>query len=637
MTRLKELTQELVDVRAQLANKNDQLMAAVAQPRDDPDAKRKITDLTTEIARLQELLTTANNNKHQSKQDLQASQELIAATQKQLRETEAKLQTAETDLRQVQSTGRKFQIDCKNAIEKARQDIITITAGEKRDMAIQHNSIVEDLKKNHLETENQLRSALEELESSKRSNTDQATIISELKSDIIDCRHHLQQYLEDMQDLDRLAIPPEEISRQTQELSWFRQTLAEYQSTVQDLTDDLPIDIDLIRKEFQERMKEAYGNKQELERLRKENDQLRRTIADAEKLQQHDGQQARSRTPTSGKPTKYSLKPKPFIAPPPPPGERHTRSPPVIHKQSSRKPAARQSSHMQPQHSGEAFAAQNVRQRSKSNNFGANVTSTPSRLGESSSGAQTPGQIKPFSSMSSSSPLTDLESIVDKLDSVHSHAELQQLYQSKNHKLVTHSYGESSTSSQHGSHKNQNLGDNGSAREDERRAGSESDEEFVTFPRKMKGPSHAEESYQRRTTRPLRSALKKTTHTADADVLQEQPNAPSSQNSLAMVRKTTSQSTRKTNAGLSSMSRSGASSYNRIASGNVKGTQDSHPKEQAKPDAMLVLEPPPPVGRFKRQRSTSALAVAARPAKAPRISLGPRTSRTVIPDSQEQM
>ncbi|KAM3066157.1 hypothetical protein ACMFMF_010474 [Clarireedia jacksonii] len=637
ITRLKELTQELVDVRAQLANKNDQLSAAVAQPRDDPEAKRKIADLTTETSRLQDLLNTANYDKRQSKQDLQASQELIAAVQKQLCETEAKLQAAETGLRHVQSTSKKFQIECKNAVEKARQDIITTTAGEKREMAAQHNSMVEDLRKKYTETESQLQIALKEVESSKKLNNHQAAILSELKSDIAICKSHLQQHREEIQVLNQFSMPTEELARQKQELSLFRQAFAEHQSAVQDLRSGLPIDIDLIRNEFLERLKEACGNKQELERLQKENDHLRGKIADSEKLQQHDTQQARSRTPTIIKPTKYSLKAKTFTVPPPPlppTGDRNIKSP-LIYKQPSHKPAARQSSHVQKQHNGEGLAAQNFRQRSKSNSFRADIASAPSGQGESPQRGLAPGHIRPFSSIPSSSPLTDIESIIDNLDSVNSHAELQRMYQSKGHKQDSFQYGESSANSQPGAHRDKNVEDDGSAKDEYRNvASSESDEEFSTLPRKMKGLSHAEESHQRRTAKPLRSVLKKTSVAGSADLLQEQINALTS---LAGVRKPTSQSTRKSNAGLSSMSRSGASTYNRIASGNVKNTQDSHPDKQGKSDAMLVWEPPPPVGRFKRQGSTSALAVAARPAKAPRISLGPRTSRTVIPDSQEQM
>ncbi|KAI9640716.1 hypothetical protein NHQ30_011025 [Ciborinia camelliae] len=615
VARLNELTRELSDIRSQLMNKTEQLALSTAQPREDPEMKRKIDDLTMDTLRLQSLLTAANNDKLLAENSVQTHQATITTVQNHLRETEDKLKNVELAMETLEGSNRKFQNECRSATERVRQETTQLALSRRKDLVAQHDTIVNDLNHKQAETEKKLQIAVEKSKTSKETTDKHSKTISKLQSEIATYKDQLLQQKLQLQSLEESSISATQLLKQKeehdQEILSIRQEQANQQASSQACREQSL----KIKGELEGAQKRLRGMNEENENLKKENDRLRQRLESINAITE-DSQNV------IGGPSRVG----------------DTRPP-------ARRPAERRSSNSHSQRHDEVIG---VNQR-KAPEFidNAVITSSLSRTyGDNNGGSQTP--IKPFHTIASleTSPLTDLEDIMPKVQSAHSREELERVY-NKNRQVSNDKIAHIDTvvRSKYYPHGEGNLGTPNSKRSAVVIA---VEGVLINTPNQMPRaiPSIVQESIQRRMSKPLKSAMKKGDHQdtpitlgSSQDQVYNQKDNDESVN--AIFKKPALRNNRGLNNGLQAIPRTGASSYNRIASGKPNIPSSRAPEQQTKAAAPLY-EPTPEIKRnaMKRARSNSTFVAQDlqpnKPAKAPRISHRQPINKTVIPDSQDR-
>ncbi|KAJ8062845.1 hypothetical protein OCU04_008100 [Sclerotinia nivalis] len=612
VARMYELTRELADVRSQLINKAEQLAISVAQPREDPELKKKVDDLITETSRLQKLLSIANDDKSQAENSVQIHQATITTTQNQLRETEDKVRKAEATIEKMEGNNRKLQIECRSAMERVRQETTQLALSQKKDLVAQHDSLVNDLKHKQTETEKKLHVAVEKSKKSQWATDEHAKTINRLKSEIATYKDQLLQQKLQLQSLEESSISAPQLQKykqeHKQEILSIRQEQANQRASSNACRDECL----KIKGEIEGAQKRLRDMNDANELLMKENDRLRKRLEDVSPVTED----------IVGGPSRVD----------------DTRP-------SSRRPAERRSSnfHNQPHDklmggSHSEFKIDAVLASSSSRTISsASRTSSSQVYGDNSGGNQTP--TKPSTNIASleTSPLTDLEDIMPNVQSAHSREELQRVY-NKNRQVSNDKIAQmDSVRSKYYPHGEHTLG---TPKSKTNKVVIAVEGESVSTPNQasVPVPSIAEENIQRRMNKPAKSALKKTDHQdsfINPDGSQSQVYNPRDERLTAVFKKPAPRNNRGLDTGLHATLGTGASSYNRIASStpNIPNSRAPEPR----------YEPTPEIKRnaIKRARSNSSLAAQnlqpTKPAKAPRMYHRQQTNKTIIPDSQDRL
>ncbi|CAD6449341.1 3a57fe20-1310-4ffe-adb9-110df8352a76 [Sclerotinia trifoliorum] len=601
IARMHELTQELADVRLQLINKAEQLAISNAQPREDPELKKKVDDLVTEISRLQKLLSTANDGKSQAENSAQIHQATITSTQNQLREKEDKLRNAKSTIEKMEGNNQKLQIECRSAMERVRQETTQLALSQKKDLVAQHDSLVNDLKHKQAETEKKLHVTVEKSKKSQWTIDEHTKTINRLKSEIATYKDQVLQQKLQLQSLEESSISASQLQKYNQEILSIRQEQENQRASSNACRDEYL----RINGEIEGAQKRLRDMNEANELLMTENGRLRKRLEDASTVTEEivggpnrvDDARPSSRRPAERKSINFHSQPHDKLV-----GRNHSEF-----------------------KNDAVLASSSLRTTSS-----ASRTSSSRAYGDNSSGNWTP--IKPSTNNASleTSPLTDLEDIMPNVESAHSREELQQVY-NKNRQVVNDKVDQvDSVRSKYYPHGEHTLG---TPKSKFNKVVIAIQGELVNTPNQAPGliPSLAEENIQRRMNKPTKSALKKTDH-QDSFII---PDGPQSQVYNPIFKKPAPRNNRGLDTGLHATRGTGASSYNRIASSTPQVSNSRAPEPR--------YEPTPEIKRnaIKRARSNSSLAAQnlqpAKPAKAPRMYHRQPSNKAIIPDSQDRL
>lgn len=605
IARMYELTRELADVRLQLINKAEQLEISNAQPREDPELKKKVDDLVTETSRLQKLLLTANDDKSQAENNVQIHHATITSTRNQLRETEDKLRNANSTIEKMEGNNQKLQIECRSAMEMVRQETTQLALCQRKDLVAQHDSLVNDLTHKQTETEKKLHVAIEKSKKSQWAIDEHAKTINRLKSEMATYKDQVLQQKLQLQSLEESSISAPQLQKYKQEHKQEILSIRKEQENQRASSNACRDECLRIKGEIEGAKKRLRDMNETNELLMTENDRLRKLLEDTSTVTEE----------VFGVPSRVDDA-----------------------RPSSRRPAERKSNNFHNQahdklvggnHS--EFKNDAVLASSSSRTMSSTSQTSSSRAyGDNSGRNWTP--IKPSTNTASleTSPLTDLEDIMPNVESAHSREELQRVY-NKNRLVSNDKIAQvDSVRSKYYPRGEQTIG---TPKSKVNKVVIAVEEESINTPSQAPGPipSLAEENIQRRMNKPTKSALKKTDH-QDSFVI---PDGPQGQAYNPIFKKPAPRNNRGLDTGLHATRGTGASSYNRIASSTPKISNSRVPEPR--------YEPTPEIKRnaIKRARSNSSLAAEnlqpAKPAKAPRVSRRQPSNKTMIPDSQDRL
>ncbi|TEY71602.1 hypothetical protein BOTCAL_0090g00290 [Botryotinia calthae] len=611
IARMDELTQELAGVHSELMGKTQQLAISLTQPREDPELKRKVDELTTETSRLEGLLTTANNDKLQGERAIQNHQTTINNTQKQLRDMEEKFRNAESTMKALKAENQKFQIDCISNTERVRQGTTKLALSQRNELLAQHDSLVNDLKHKQVETEKRLQIAIEKSKAFEEATDKHSKTVSELESKIATYKDQLLQQRLQLQSLEESSISPDQFQKFRQEHKREILSIRKEQESQHALSQACREESLRIKTELEDTHRRLHGIIEENGYLSKENDRLRRRLEDTnamtESMQNMIGN-----------------------------SHRVDDIQPISRNDnlsSSRRLAERRSSnfHNQPLEKGMGENQHRVREfQTDEVNKTSSRTLSPSYTYDDNNGAsQTP--IQPFSTITTlaTSPLTDLEDVMPMVQSAHSREDLQRVY-NKNRQLSNDKIAKMESRSKYHPYGREQFG---TPKSKINKVMLTLEGEYVDTPTRASRTilSVAEESVQRRTNKPLKSALKKGDY-QDYSIPLDAPQDQVHNQDERIFKKPAPRNNHSASIGLQATRGTGTGSYNRIASGEPKIASSRAPEPR--------YDPTPEIKRnaMKRARSNSSLHTQdlqpTKPAKAPRINRRPPINKTIIPDSQ---
>ncbi|RAL62610.1 hypothetical protein DID88_004457 [Monilinia fructigena] len=587
LSRFNELTLKLADVRSQLTSRDEQLAILNAQPREDPEMNRKVDGLNAETSRLKSLLATANNSKLQAENTVQTYQETITTLHDQLRETEKKLRTVESNMKAFEENHTLFKIESRSATEMARQEINQIALSQRNDLEAKHDILVNNLKHKQADIENKLQAAVEDSKASKKAFDDQAKNVGKIELEIAIYKDQLSQQKLQLQKLEETSIPAHQILMQRQKHQ--QEILSIRQEQVNQLASS------------QACRDESLRIKDELEGAQKRLRGITATTENNQMLVSNPNSVYDSRTPL-------------------------------------RRPAERRSgkySNVYNQRNDGVMAGD--QRKVPESRTSAVLTSSFSRAHEDNiGGSLTP--IRQFSAIASldTSPLTDLEDIMPDVQTAHSQEELQ-VYKNRQVSNDKSAHTENVLSKYY-SGVDENLG---STNSNQNAVLLTTEGGFISGPNQVSKsiPSFAQESIQRRTRKPLKSAMKKCDNQdcpISLDSSRGQVHCQKDEGATATSKKATLRNNRGLNNSLQSISRTGSSGYNRIAEAQPSLAGPRAP-EQSK--VAPLYEPTPEIKRNAMKRTRSNLSFAAqdtqptKPVKAPKLNHRQPINKAVILDS----
>ncbi|KAK8903907.1 hypothetical protein QC760_007347 [Botrytis cinerea] len=611
VARMNELTRELTDVHSELMGKTQQLAISLAQPREDPELKRKVDELTTETSRLEGLLTAAKNDKLQVERAIQTHQTTIDTTQKQLRDIEEKFRNAESSMKALEAENQKLQIDCMSNTEIARQDTTKLALSQRKGLLAQHDSLVNDLKHKQVETEKRLQIAIEKSKTFEETTDKHMKTVGELESKIATYKDQLLQQRIQLQSLEESSISPDQLQKFKQEQKREISSIRKEQESQHALSQAYREESLRIKTELEDTHRRLHGMNEENGHLSKENDRLRRRLEDINAMYESTQNMiGNSHRVNDIQPTSRNG-----------------------NLSSSRRVAERRSSnfHSQPLEKSMGENQHRVRefQTDEVSKTSSRTLSSSYTYDDNNGGSQTP--IKPFSTITTlaTSPLTDLEDVMPMVQSAHSREDLQRLY-NKNRQLSNDKIAKMESQPKYYPYGGEQFG---TPKSKINKVMPALEGEFVDTPTQASRaiPSVAEESVKRRTNKPLKSALKKGDYQDYSIPLDASKDQVHNQDER-IFKKPAPRNNHSGSIGLQATRGTGTGSYNRIASGEPKFASSRAPEPR--------YEPTPEIKRnaMKRARSNSSLHTQdlqpTKPAKAPRINRRPPINKTVIPDSQ---
>ncbi|TGO21203.1 hypothetical protein BPAE_0234g00150 [Botrytis paeoniae] len=611
VARIDELTRELAVAHSELTEKTQQLAISLAQPREDPEFKRKVDELTTETSRLEGLLTAANHDKRQAEKDIQAHQATITTTQKQLRDTERKFRDVESTMKALEVENHKSQRNCISATERVRQETAKVAMSQTKELLAQHDSLVNDLEHKQAETEKRLQTALEKSKTLKEATDKHTKTISELESKISTHKDQLLQQKLQLQSLEESSISPDQFQKFKKEHKQEILSVRKEQASQLASSEACREESHKIKVELEGAHRRLRGMNEENEHLAKENDRLRKRLEDINAMTESTQNMIGS-------------------------SHRVDNIRPISrndNRSSSRRPAERRSSnfHYQPLEKVMGENQHRVRefQTDEVNKTSPRTLSSSHTYGDNSGGSQTP--IETFSTIATlaTSPLTDLEDVMPMVQSAHSREDLERVY-NKNRQLSNDKIAQMESRSKYYPYGEEHLG---TPKSKINKVMLALEGEFVDTPTQASRTilSIAEESVQRRTNKTLKSALKKGDHqdySIPHDASQDQVHNQDERH----FKKPAPRNNHGSSIGLQATRGTGTGSYNRIASGEPKVTSSGAPEPR--------YQPTPEIKRnaMKRARSNPSLHTQdlqpTKPAKAPRINRRPPINKTIIPNSQ---
>lgn len=533
---LDELKRDLFDCRTQLGAKNDELIMALASPKEETRLQAKIQDLENSNSTLVTQLEGASQETSRVKEQLNELHEMIQRKEQQARELEQKFNDAQMNIKNFNAEKNKY-ITVQDSEKKCR-DIAKAADAQKVTMKIKLESEIKNLERRNKEVEAELVFANQEVRRYRDGNDAYSDKATQLQAELKLYKERFAQQFSQLQQLDT-RITEGETSRTN--LPRPQGEVAELRNYFLSVRSETAQSIDAVARTLRN-MEERFRN---LDSLEKEKDKLEEQNVSLQKrvetLSDHSistpEETLRSNSNRMGpKNLAFQLEKElhatPSLIMETPAVQKTGETPATNHhldtsyfnfapsvlqhqgtNQRTLRAASRKRSNL-----AQARAAEGV------DSLSSRLTAPPSTAAPSYglrystvdvlAETQTPSYIRPFSEMTPiddvSSDLTDMDPVVEQLDLVNTQQQLHDRIEEgriSKYKRADISAHDSNTALQTvTTHTVALLGKVAPVHQ----ANDDGNPPAEVIKFTKSAPSNSEESYRRRTSQPGKSALKKT-------------------------------------------------------------------------------------------------------------------------------
>lgn len=241
------LRQDLSNVQGQLAEKTEKLTTILNRPRDDPILQTRVEELANANRYLQSLVEAADKKASLAGEESCLHQESSAEIQRRVQEVEEKLRKSERMVEKFNEEKNKYVASCRMIAEKIRQDATTASNNQKIEMAAQHDEAVRVLEQRRTESESQLRLLRKEHQRVRDENAKYARDAEKLLTDLGLLKDQSMQQAKLIQQLESLHLTERNVEFKVQEVQALRKELAEIRRVSTENSINLEKALDEIR------------------------------------------------------------------------------------------------------------------------------------------------------------------------------------------------------------------------------------------------------------------------------------------------------------------------------------------------------------------------------------------------------
>ena len=273
-SRIDELERDLTNYRDQLAAKSDELTAALALPKEDPQLRSKLYDLQNMNALLRSQIDSVGLEYGLAKESVQSSQEASARFQDQIRELDQKLSVAVGTIKRTAEEKDAYIAASKQDIEKAKKEIAEAANAAKNETGMRHAATVKNFEQRRIETESQLKMAKEDLQRCQEQNTNYAKHIDDLMTEMAGYKESLNQQASQIKDIEGQNPSREYLDTRDQNIESAHAELASLKADLGVASNEAAEKLDEARRG----QAEAANQMQMMEKLQEEKKDLRSEI-----------------------------------------------------------------------------------------------------------------------------------------------------------------------------------------------------------------------------------------------------------------------------------------------------------------------------------------------------------------------
>jgi uncharacterized coiled-coil DUF342 family protein len=197
---LDELKRDLFDCRTQLGAKNDELIMALASPKEETRLQAKIQDLENSNSTLVTQLEGANQETTRVKEQLNELHEMSQRKEQQARELEQKFNDAQMNIKNFNAEKNKYMTVQDS--EKKCQDIVKAADAQKATMKIKLGSEIKNLEQRNKEVEAELVFANQEVRRYRDGNDAYSDKATQLQAELKLYKERFAQQFSQLQQLD---------------------------------------------------------------------------------------------------------------------------------------------------------------------------------------------------------------------------------------------------------------------------------------------------------------------------------------------------------------------------------------------------------------------------------------------------
>ena len=270
-SRIDELERDLTNYREQLAAKSDELTAALALTKEDPQLRSKLYDLQNMNALLRSQIDSVGLEYSLAKESVQSSQEASARFQDQIRELDKKLSVAAVLIKRTAEEKDAYIATSKQDIEKAKKEVAEAANAAKNETGMRHAATVKNFEQRRIETELQIKVAKEDLQRCQEQNTNYAKHIDDLMTEMAGYKESLNQQASQIKDIEVQNPNREYLDTRDQNLESAHAELASLKANLEVASNEAAEKLDEARRG----QAEATNQMQMMERLQEEKEELR--------------------------------------------------------------------------------------------------------------------------------------------------------------------------------------------------------------------------------------------------------------------------------------------------------------------------------------------------------------------------
>jgi hypothetical protein len=279
MTRISSLNGDLASYRDKLSTKSDELAAALALPRDDPQLHMKLHDLESANSDLRAQIDTANQKLTRAKEEIFSLQEASLNSGEQLQELENKLSDAQNTIKNSAEEKIQLLAISKLDIEKLRQDVSKAASASKSEMVMRHECVVKNLERRQAEAESQARFMKEELQRVRDEKAGYVNSTSELQSELSTQMENVARLTAQLNQLESQSVSQDDFDRQRHSGESARRELTELRTFLEDARNKAEKNLTAARQstaEVEIQLRRVHDLERENTLLQEQNDDLQK-------------------------------------------------------------------------------------------------------------------------------------------------------------------------------------------------------------------------------------------------------------------------------------------------------------------------------------------------------------------------